>query len=77
MLKLIVIFNIKRYLTNFLKIAIVFIPWVGSIYVFYWLDYNIWTFETNHRGKISVIIMLIGMYASLYTWDYFEKNKKL
>tara|TARA_B100001175_G_C19262054_1_gene519920 strand:- start:112 stop:315 length:204 start_codon:yes stop_codon:yes gene_type:complete len=42
-----------------------FTPWVISIYIFYLLDTNLWTYETPHRGKISVIIMSLGMIISL------------
>ena len=50
---------------KFIKAVYYFIPWVISIYIFYWLDTNLWTYETPHRGKISVIIMLLGMTISL------------
>ena len=42
-----------------------FTPWIISIYIFYLLDTNLWTYETPHRGKISVIIMSLGMIISL------------
>ena len=48
-----------------IKAVYYFIPWAISIYIFYWLDTNLWTYETPHRGKISVIIMLLGMTISL------------
>jgi len=52
-------------LSRIIKNIINFIPWVMSIYVFYLLDTNLWTYETPHRGKISVIIMTVGMILSL------------
>ena len=52
-------------LSKSIKNIINFIPWVMSIYVFYLLDTNLWTYETPHRGKISVIIMSVGMILSL------------
>ena len=71
----IVIIQIKKYLTDWFKTASSFIPWIGSIYIFYWLDSNIWSSETEHRGKLSVLIMLLGMYASLHVWNYFRDDK--
>ncbi len=52
-------------LSKSIKNIINFIPWVMSIYVFYLMDTNLWTYETPHRGKISVIIMSVGMILSL------------
>ena len=52
------------------KALIAFIPWVVSMYTLYWLEYGeVWTTATPHRGKTSVIILLIGMVLSflLYT----------
>ena len=75
MVWLIVIVAIKKYLTDGLKTVSTFIPWVTSIYIFYWLDSNIWSSGTEHRGKLSVMIMLTGMYASLHVWNYLRGNK--
>ena len=66
---------IKKYLTDWFLTVSTFIPWVSSIYIFYWLDSNIWSSETEHRGKLSVLIMLLGMYASLHVWNYFRDDK--
>ncbi len=72
---LVMIVDIKKYLTDGFKTLSSFIPWVTSIYIFYWLDSNIWSSETEHRGKLSVMIMLTGMYASLHVWNYLRGNK--
>ena len=40
-------------------------PWIASMYVLYWLEYaGIWALDTPHRGKTSVIILIIGMSLS-------------
>ena len=58
--------GLKNSFTRLLKAVIALIPWVLSMYVFYWLDYApIWTTETPHRGKISVVILATGMLLSL------------
>jgi len=59
------VMKITQKSKKLLKAICYFIPWVVSIYIFYWLDTNLWTYETPHRGKISVIIMSIGMIISL------------
>ena len=47
------------YLVNAL---IALLPWVVSMFALYWLEYGeIWTTATPHRGKTSVIILMIGM----------------
>ena len=61
-------------LSKSIKNIINFIPWVMSIYVFYLLDTNLWTYETPHRGKISVIIMTVGMILSLKLYSINKKN---
>ena len=75
MVWLIVIVAIKKYLTDGLKSVSTFIPCVTSIYIFYLLDSNVWSSGTGHRGKLSVMIMLTGMYASLHVWNYLRGNK--
>jgi len=61
-------------LSKSIKNIINFIPWVISIYVFYLLDTNLWTYETPHRGKISVIIMTVGMILSLKLYSINKKK---
>jgi len=61
-------------LSRSIKNIINFIPWVISIYVFYLLDTNLWTYETPHRGKISVIIMTVGMILSLKLYSINKKH---
>ena len=67
--------NFKQILLHGGQYVLIYTPWVISIYTFYWLDYNVWSNETEHRGKISVLIMMIGMLTSLYVWSYFKKDK--
>jgi len=61
-------------LSKSIKNIINFIPWIISIYVFYLLDTNLWTYETPHRGKISVIIMSVGMILSLKLYTINKKK---
>jgi|TARA_B110000438_G_C15677174_1_gene590717 hypothetical protein len=68
--------NLRKQSTWLMKSVASFLPWVFSIYIFYWLDYQIWTDETPHRGKLSVIIMATGMILSLLLWTYFKQKKK-
>ncbi|NRB70861.1 MAG: hypothetical protein HRU51_02980, partial [Xanthomonadales bacterium] len=44
-----------------LKIALSLLPWLLSMYGFYWLDSNLWDASTPHRGKLSVMLMGSGM----------------
>jgi len=60
-----------------IEVAIAFTPWVISMYVLYWLDYNeIWTSETAHRGKIAVVILAIGMGLSFLVQSYFSRHDR-
>ena len=61
-----------------LEIAISFTPWVISMYTLYWLEYGeIWTTETPHRGKISVIILVVGMALSFLVKSNFDKRERM
>jgi hypothetical protein len=60
-----------------LEIAIVFTPWVISMYTLYWLDYGeIWNSETPHRGKIAVTILAVGMALSFLIKSRFDMRKR-
>jgi hypothetical protein len=60
-----------------LEIAIVFTPWVISMYTLYWLDYGeIWNSETPHRGKIAVAILALGMALSFLIKSRFDLRKR-
>jgi len=68
---------VKKQAHSALKTAVVFAPWLISMYVFYWLDHSeTWTSETPHRGKISVALLAIGMSVSFLIWSYFAKRKQ-
>jgi hypothetical protein len=59
-----------------LEIAISFTPWVISMYTLYWLEYGeIWTTDTPHRGKTSVIILVVGMALSFFVKSHFDKRE--
>ena len=59
-----------------LKISLALVPWVASMYLFYWLDSSgTWTSDTAHRGKLSVIILSTGMVLSFLVWSHFAKRE--
>ena len=61
-----------------LKALVAFLPWLMSMYTLYWLDYgNIWSYETPHRGKISVAILVIGMAVSFILYSRFFGRRKV
>ena len=67
----------NKALARILKIAIVALPWLVSMYVLYWLEYGgIWTVDTPHRGKTSVIILLLGMGLSFVLFTRLYKRRK-
>ena len=68
--------SIKKQIRYAIEVAIAFTPWLISMYVFYWLDYEIWTSETAHRGKMSVTILTIGMGLSFLIHSHFIARKK-
>ncbi len=60
-----------------IKIIIAFTPLLLSIYILFWIESNgIWTSETAHRGKISVLTLVVGMGLSFLLQSYFMKSKK-
>ena len=64
-------------LRHALQVVIAFAPWVVSMYVLYWLEYGeIWTTEATHRGKISVVILAIGMGLSFLVHSHFSNSEK-
>tara|TARA_B110000008_G_scaffold74008_1_gene75086 strand:- start:3981 stop:4214 length:234 start_codon:yes stop_codon:yes gene_type:complete len=66
--------DIKAKISWLIKTTIIFTPWIISIYIFYWLDYQVWTNDTPHRGKLSVILMTIGMALSFLLWTRLNKK---
>lgn len=57
------------------RIAIAFVPWLASMYIFYWLDSSgAWTSETPHRGKISVALLSAGMGLSFLVYIVFQRR---
>ena len=60
-----------------LRMLLAAVPWLLSMYLFYWLDSSgTWTIETPHRGKLSVVILAAGMVASFYFHSYLTGRKK-
>ena len=69
--------SLKIKTRNALKVAIAFMPWLVSMYVFFWLDHSeIWTSETPHRGKMSVAILAAGMLLSFLLKSHFYKGQQ-
>jgi hypothetical protein len=61
---------------TFLKAMVACTPWVLSMYTLYLLEYGkIWSLETPHRGKISVIILLTGMGLSFVIYSRLFRAK--
>ena len=60
------------------KVVIACAPWVVSMFTLYWLEYGeVWTTATPHRGKSSVIILMIGMGLSFLLYArLFDRNNK-
>lgn len=57
------------------SIAAALIPWLLSMYLFYWLDSSgTWTSETPHRGKISVALLSAGMGLSFLLFSFFRRR---
>ena len=56
-------------------IGIAMLPWLFSMYAFYWLDSSgTWTSTTPHRGKLSVLILSAGLAASFYAWTFLSRR---
>lgn len=59
------------------KVVIALVPWVLSMFTLYWLEYGeIWTTATPHRGKTSVIILMIGMGLSFLLYCRLFKHHR-
>jgi len=71
--------NSMKKLTRYvLEVVIVFTPWLISMYVLYWLEYReIWTSETAHRGKITVVILVVGMGLSFLVQSRFAEREQV
>ena len=59
------------------KVVIAFMPWVASMFALYWLEYGeVWNTATPHRGKTSVIILMIGMGLSFLLYCRLFKHHR-
>ena len=66
--------TLKRKAHSLGKIVVALLPWMVSMYVFYWLDSSgTWTRETPHRGKISVMLLSAGMAMSLFIYSALDR----
>ncbi|MEM7004094.1 MAG: hypothetical protein AAF529_25145 [Pseudomonadota bacterium] len=62
-----------------LKSLLTFLPLLAMLFLLYWLEYSgTWTLETPHRGKISVLILSLGLGLSflVFTW-LFDRRKSV
>ncbi|MEM7280137.1 MAG: hypothetical protein AAF438_00700 [Pseudomonadota bacterium] len=69
---------VKAKVIQGLILFLALIPWIASMFTFYWLDASgTWTSETPHRGKISVVILSAGMALSfaLYTKFFIPRKR--
>ena len=67
--------SLKMHTRNALKVAIAFTPWLISMFVLYWLEQGeVWTTETAHRGKTTVVILAVGMGLSFLVQSRFAKR---
>ena len=67
--------SLRNKAVKAIGIAIALLPWLVSMYAFYWLDSSgTWTTETPHRGKLSVVILAIGMGSSLLLYSFIERR---
>lgn len=58
-----------------LRLAIAALPWLLSMYTFFWLDRSgTWTSETPHRGKMSVALLAAGMAISFLVYSRWSKR---
>lgn len=52
-------------------------PWVLAMYVFYRLQSSgVWTADTPHRGKLSVLLLAAGMLLSFLAQSRFSKRRR-
>ena len=60
-----------------LRTVVSLLPWIASMYLFYWLDAtDIWTPETPHRGKLSVLLLGSGMLATFFLYTTITRKKR-
>ncbi len=69
--------SLKSLTRRVLQVVLACVPWLGSMYVLYWLEYDeIWTTATAHRGKISVAILTAGMGMSFLLYSFFIRRAR-
>ena len=69
--------SLKMQTRHALEVVISFTPWVISMFVLYLLEtHEIWTTETVHRDKMSVVILVSGMGLSFLVHSYFSKRER-
>ena len=71
------LYSLKKQTFYTLKVVIGFMPLLLSMYLLYWLGKNeIWLPETEHRDKITIVVVATGMLLSFLIQSYFHKKKK-
>jgi hypothetical protein len=69
--------TLKQQTRSALKGAVVFTPWLFSMYLLFWLEkHKVWIPETPHRDKITVLIVAAGMVLSFLLQSYFARRDK-
>jgi hypothetical protein len=69
--------RLKAKSRHFIEYALALAPWLVSMYVFYWLDSSgTWNSQTPHRGKLSVVLLAAGMFASFLVHSYFSERRR-
>jgi hypothetical protein len=57
--------------------ALALAPWLLAMYVFHWLDSSgTWTAHTPHRGKLSVALLVSGMFLSFLVQSWLQKRRR-
>jgi hypothetical protein len=66
--------TIGRYLV---ECTLALAPWVLAMYVFYCLQSSgVWTAETPHRGKLSVLLLAAGMLLSFLVQSRIARRRR-
>jgi hypothetical protein len=63
-----------RYLV---ESAIALAPWILAMYLVYWLDASgVWSADTPHRGKLSVLVLAAGMLLTFLAHSRFSSRRR-
>jgi len=69
--------SLRRYARWVADAAVAAGPMLASMYFLYWLDREaIWTGETEHRGKISFLVIVVGMSLTFLILSRFMRHRQ-